>query len=77
MLDNRAGSGGLFESATITCSHCQRVVILNPERNRDRAYCPKCDHYLCDQCGAQRSASGGECITFNQIIEQTQESIGA
>lgn len=45
------GAGrGVFESATITCSHCQRVVVLNPLRTRDRGWCCKCDAYLCDWC---------------------------
>ena len=43
------GAGRLFESATITCSHCQAVVILNPDRSRPRHYCAKCDHYVCDK----------------------------
>ena len=42
------GEGRKYESATITCSHCHRVVILNPDRSRPRNYCRKCDHYICD-----------------------------
>lgn len=67
-------SGGLFESATVTCSHCQRVVILNKLRTRGRHYCPKCDHYICDGCEETRVSSGGECVTFNEIIEKVQEA---
>lgn len=67
------GAGrGLFEAPTITCSHCQRVVIMNPLRTRDRAYCAKCDRYLCDECGAALAASG-VCRPFTQIIEEVQE----
>lgn len=67
------GAGrGLFEAPTITCSHCQRVVIMNPLRTRERAYCAKCDHYLCDECGAALTASG-VCRPFTQIIEEVQE----
>ena len=61
-----------FESATITCSHCQRVVVLNPDRTRSRGYCRKCDHYVCDECELERVQSGGACLTFNQIIEDHQ-----
>lgn len=69
-----AGAGrGMFEAPTITCSHCQVVVVLNPLRNRERAYCPKCDHYICDKCGAIRAANGGECRPFKQLIEEAQE----
>jgi hypothetical protein len=80
MVDNRAAAvaagmphgAGLFEAPTYTCSHCQTVVIINPARNRERAYCRKCDHYLCDTCGAA-AAQTGICRTFKQIIDETQE----
>lgn len=65
---------GMFEAPTFTCSHCNTVVVLNPMRNRDRAYCGKCDHYVCDGCGAIRAQDGGKCKTFNQIIEEVQEN---
>lgn len=65
---------GLFEAPTITCSHCQAIVIVNPLRNRDRGYCSKCDHYVCDTCNAIRIANGGACKTFNQIIAEVQEA---
>lgn len=68
------GAGrGLFEAPTYTCSHCQSVVVLNPLRTRDRAWCKKCDHYLCDRCGVT-AAQTKECLTFNQLIEQAQEA---
>lgn len=66
------GSGrGTFEAPTITCSHCQKVVVLNPLRNRDRAYCAKCDHYICDDpCGVAYKVSGGACRSFRALMEQ-------
>lgn len=73
LVDNRHSGGGMLESATITCSHCQSVVVLNPNRSRSRGYCPKCDHYICDGCEATRVASAGACRPFNQIIEEAQE----
>ena len=77
VIDHRACPGlapgpRLFESATITCSHCHRVVVLNPDRSRERGYCPKCDHYVCDECELARVASGGHCRPMNQIIEEIQ-----
>ncbi len=63
------GAGQVFEAPTITCSHCQRVVILNPGRGRTRGYCPKCDHYLCDWCEAARVRTG-ICKPFSQVIEE-------
>lgn len=49
-IDNRVSGGKLFEADTSTCSHCQRVVVLNPDRTRERGFCRKCYHYICDQC---------------------------
>lgn len=69
------GAGmGVTETATYTCSHCQTVVVINPLRTRERAYCRKCDHKICDRCGAIAAANGGACKTFKQIIEETQEA---
>jgi len=67
------GAGrGLFEAPTITCSHCQTVLVINPLRNREREYCRKCDHYICDGCGAAIKA-GGECKTMAQVFDEVCE----
>lgn len=44
------GSGvtGLFETAVLTCCHCQVQVAVNPGRTRSRNWCSKCDRYVCD-----------------------------
>lgn len=69
-----AGAGvGLFEAPTYTCSHCQTVVVLNPKRNRERAYCRGCDHMICDRCGVLR-ANGQPCKTFKQVIDEILEA---
>lgn len=66
------GAGrGLFEAPTYTCSHCQRIVVLNPLRNRERAWCKKCDHYICDGCGTTLAQSG-ICRPFKQIMDEVQ-----
>jgi hypothetical protein len=67
------GKNSLFESATITCSHCQRVVVLNPDRSRSRGYCRKCDHYICDACTTVM-AQTLECVPFRKILDDAQES---
>lgn len=68
------GAGrGLFEAPTYTCSHCQTVVVLNPLRNRERAWCKKCDHYICDGCGTALAQSS-ICKPFKQIIEEVQNA---
>ena len=47
-------------------------MVLNPLRNRERALCFKCDHYICDECGVAMKVSG-ECLTFKEIVETVQE----
>jgi len=69
-FDAPAVEGGkLFESATITCSHCQTLVVLNPDRSRVRERCQKCFKYICDGCAAARKA-GAECVPVNKWIDQ-------
>ncbi len=68
-----AGAGkGLFETATYTCSHCQFVVVMEPKRTRERAYCRGCDHLICDGCGALKAA-GAACKTFSQFVDEILE----
>lgn len=63
---------GLFEAPTYTCSHCQYVVVMHPNRQRERAYCAKCDHYICDACGVVK-ALNGECRPMEKIFDQVME----
>lgn len=62
------GRGTVFQSPTINCSHCSRLVILNPSRDRSRGYCPKCDKYVCDHCEAERVQTG-VCRPFAKVID--------
>lgn len=61
------GPDRLWESATVTCLHCNTVVILNPERTRPRGYCAKCDGYVCDSPGC-----GMECRPFAKLLDEVQ-----
>ena len=61
-----------FEADTYTCSHCQRVVILNPSRVRERYKCRGCNHHVCDDCAAKRVA-GEPCVTFAQVVDKVLE----
>ena len=67
------GRGMRYESATINCSHCSRLVVLNPLRTRERGYCPKCDRYVCDQCEAERVRTG-ICKPFQKVIDEFLEN---
>lgn len=73
LIDNRASGDGLMESATVTCSHCHRIVVLNPDRTRPREYCSGCDHYICDGCAAIRSSQPA-CLTLNAVLDRQQEA---
>jgi hypothetical protein len=66
-IDERGSGGKLFESPTVTCSHCQRVVILNPDRSRPRGHCWKCDHYICDTCDERN------CMPVRKMFAQIRE----
>lgn len=63
-VDDRNSGGLLLESATVTCLHCNRVVVLNPDRKRPRGYCAKCDGYVCDspECGLS-------CYPFENLCD--------
>jgi hypothetical protein len=63
------GKGEVLERDIKQCSHCQRGVVLEPNRVRSRGYCPKCDHYVCDQCEAIR-AKTGDCVPMVKVIDR-------
>jgi hypothetical protein len=64
---------GVFEAPTITCNHCCKVLVVNPLRRRDRAWCAKCDKYICDECGAIMALSG-VCRSIPRVVEELQEA---
>ena len=63
---------GMFEAKTITCSHCNAIVVMNPERTRERTFCKGCSHYICDGC-AVVLAQTGVCKTVDQVLDEMQE----
>lgn len=64
-----AGEGKMVEAATITCSHCNGVVVLNPLRTRPRAYCAKCDHYICDICHQRSQDPQYSHLPFEKVVD--------
>jgi hypothetical protein len=68
-VDDRPAGQGHFEADTYTCSHCQFVVVLNPDRKRERYKCGGCHHHICDVCAAERVA-GNPCKTMAQKIDE-------
>lgn len=70
-LPSALAEGKVFEAPTMGCNHCGTVVIINPNRKRDRAYCPACDMYVCDNCELERRSSNYTHKTYRQkIFEQ-------
>ena len=64
--------GTKLEASIITCAHCQRGVILNPQRSHDREWCWGCNHYLCDNCGLIRKIDG-QCRSMRALLDRLQE----
>lgn len=69
MIDDRANGGGMREVPVLTCCHCQRQIIVNPLRTRDRNHCRKCDAYVCDQAECVLECNGG----FRKVLDDLQE----
>lgn len=59
---------GTFKADTMTCAHCMTVVLLQPLRQRERGWCWKGDHYLCDNCWTLYGRIG-ECFTEARTID--------
>lgn len=66
------GPGQVLEAGMICCRHCQRVLMVNPLRTRQRGYCPKCDHYICDLCESVKVQTG-ECHDIQKVYDNLQE----
>ena len=64
LVDNRASGGQLQEFQTLTCAHCNCVVVLNGLRQRERGYCRKCNAYVCDFSGCN-----AECNPIDQMVD--------
>lgn len=62
--------GMMYESAVVTCLHCNSNIILNPDRKRPRGYCAKCDGYICDKSQCQ------ECKPHVKTMEKLQDFLG-
>jgi hypothetical protein len=64
IITNEAGQE--IELPAFTCVHCQRVVVKNPERKRDRNICLKCNALTCDSVGCTY-----EC---NEIMKDAEKA---
>ena len=71
-IDQRALGLPHVELSTYTCTHCERVVVMNPERKRERMKCRGCNHLICDECAVRRTA-GEPCKTYRQHLDELCE----
>jgi hypothetical protein len=65
------GSDVVETLPTLTCAHCNRVVVLHPLRERERSWCSKCDAYICDSAGCN-----AECFPTAQALDQCDKPGG-
>lgn len=65
----QCGEGKLFETATLTCMHCKIAVVKNPLRVRERPFCMKCNHYICDVCQSKTTQPDYVHAPFEKVIE--------
>lgn len=71
-LDDRNSGGANVEAATYTCTHCECVVVMHPERKRERFTCRGCNHLICDGCAVLATA-GERCKTYAQKLDELYE----
>lgn len=78
LIDNRhaPGPGGVafVEAAVRTCAHCQKQLIRNPLRTRERARCFSCDYFICDLCALILKIKG-VCVPFAKVLDDLEASI--
>lgn len=63
-------AGQRLEVATLTCGHCNRTVVLNPQRTRERSFCRRCAWFVCDLPGCQPDNG---CASIEQMLELGQK----
>jgi hypothetical protein len=67
-----AAEGKVFESGTLSCSHCQKHVAISATRTRARGHCKACNHYICDACNADLFLTG-QCQSMRKRLDLARE----
>lgn len=57
---------------TYTCGHCTTVVVMHPNRKRERTKCWKCQKYLCEKNSICRS----QCTPMHAMARDHFEGAG-
>src|SRR6516225_6558246 len=60
----------LLRMPTYCCSHCDRIVVKNPFRTRNRSWCPQCDREICDDPCAVAFKLDGICRCRAKRIDE-------
>lgn len=68
------GAGKRLKLPTYSCNHCQRQLIVNPLRTRDRERCWKCHRYVCDPCKTNLVLTG-VCYPWKQREDDWWNSV--
>lgn len=63
------GPGAFFEGSTLKCRCCDRIVVLNPDRIRERGHCRECDGFLCDPCAVNLHLTGN-CNCIDKLLDK-------
>jgi hypothetical protein len=79
MRDHRAGDGigdmqPMVEYAIYTCCGCQRGIIRNPKRERERSYCRAHDRYMCDDCALSFKVTGSH-KSYRQVMDEYETKV--
>jgi hypothetical protein len=70
--DDQASGGKLLQADVQTCSHCQKVLMMQ-QWSKDGAICGgRCHRPLCDGC-AMKIFKGAECLPFEDWLHQQLE----
>lgn len=67
---SQVAEGKVLEAATIQCFHCNAILVINPRRTRERAYCMACNGgYICDLCDAERRKPDYQHLPFRKVVD--------
>lgn len=73
-IEQPGHKAGTWEFETRTCAHCNTVVYMHPERQRERQSCKKCYAYICDHCSPLHCTPVKQSIDLGLDIYRTPGS---
>ena len=63
----------IYEADILRCNHCEKQILKNPHRKKNREWCWTCDQYVCDRCAGIKFIAG--CTTIREIMEREATKI--